>query len=212
MSDAQSPEPAQHPTFDALPLSADVRRAIDALGYDAPDAGAARRLRARDAAARTSSSRRAPAPARRPRSASHRRLARQRSVAEGAGARASRPTRELALQVAREIEQLAQVPRHEDRPRSTAARRWAGRSTQLARGRAGRRRHAGPRARSPPPRHARPVEHPHLRPRRGRRDALDGLRARSSTRSSSTLPKERQGALLQRDDPAGHRAHRAQRS
>ena len=36
MSDAQSPEPAQHPTFDALPLSPDVRRAVDALGWIHP--------------------------------------------------------------------------------------------------------------------------------------------------------------------------------
>ena len=86
------------------------------------------------------------------------------------------PTRELALQVARRAGADRQRTAASRWCRSTAARRWARQIEHAQRGRADRRRHAGARARSPAPRHARrSIASSCARPRRVRRDAVDGL-------------------------------------
>ncbi len=203
------PEPSpDQPTFDAIPLSPDLRHAIDALRLHAPHPGPARRVRAG-----------------RPRGKNLVVQARtgtgktaafglpildalvRKSLAEGAGARSSR----------RRASSRSRSGASSSTSASTAGRSsaciygGAPMGKQIERSserRAGRRRHARPRPRPPPPRDARPVEHPHLRPRRGRRDALDGLR-QGAPRHRRHAPQGPPGALLQRDHPAGHRAPRA---
>ena len=107
MSDAQSPDPASHPTFDALPLSPDVRKAVDALGWVHP----------------TPVQRAVLEPASRGKSlVVQARTGTGKTAAFGlpiidvlvkksipkVQALCLTPTRELALQIAREMEQLAQ--------------------------------------------------------------------------------------------------------
>ena len=183
----------------SAPSSAGHRR----LRLHAPDPRPARRLRARHRAARTSSCRRAPAPARPPPSGCPSSTRSSAASVAKVQALILTPTRELALQITRELERSRSSAARRSSA-STAARRWGSRSSSSRRERrSSSARRARPRP--PPPGDARPVERPHLRPRRGRRDALDGLR-QGAPRHRSTPPQGAAGALLQRDHPAGHRA------
>ena len=119
------------------------------------------------------------------------------------------PTRELALQVSRELEQHRSVPRDEGRRHlrrrvDVAPDRGAGGR------RADRRGHAGTRPRSPAPEDARSAaafaSSSSTRPTRCCRWASP----RSCNAILETLPEEPPGPLLQRHPPARHRAACAQ--
>ena len=83
--------------------------------------------------------------------------------------------------------------------------RWTQQIRALRRGVSTRRRHAGPRARSPPPRTLDLARAADRRARRSRRDARHGLCRGHRGHPRRNAPEERQTALFCGDDAAAHR-------
>ena len=172
------------------------------------DAGADRRVQARSARARTCWSSRAPAPARRPRSVC-RSSTSMVPTHRQPQALILAPTRELALQVARELTQHRQAPRHRRSSRSTAARRSASRSRAL---RDGVHIVVGTPGRVLDHIGRRTLDCKHdldVRPRRVRRDAVDGLPRGHRARRRRTCPRSSRRCCSRRRCPTRSRATRA---
>jgi ATP-dependent RNA helicase DeaD len=200
----ERPEPPR-PTFDLLPLSDEVRRALAEMAYVHPTpvqlAVWDPATRGKDAVvqARTGTGKTASfgLPL-----IDH---VIKRSI-EGVQALVLCPTRELAVQVSTEIDRLATYKG----TKSIAIYGGASMERQVSALEEGAQlvvRHARPRPRSPPARHSRPRTSA-CSCSTSRRDALDGLRARAHA-DPREAPGEPADVAVLRDAPAGHRAHRA---
>ena len=202
-----APPPTPRPTFDVLALGADVRRAIDAMGYKHPTPV---QTAVYEPGVRGQEPRRAGPDrhrARRPRSVC-------RSSTRSCAPRSSRcrpsscaPRASWRCRSSRELEQIGQFRGTQ----VTAIYGGAPIGKQIEALQAGAQMVVGtpgPRARPPAPEDPRSLGHQDAHPRRGRRDALDGLRPRAQ-RHHRDAAQEPPGSVLQRDDPAGHRAPRA---